>query len=168
MSTGRAFKSPPSFLGRRVTVVIGRQMGNGIQRGLQRFVARVQKQIGLPGQVTVLLTGNAEMRSLNRRFRKQDKPTDVLSFPPAEGGGGQRLGDVAISITIARGQARRLGHSVEQELKILLLHGLLHLAGYDHEHDQGEMSQAERKFRAKLGLPDSLTERGISRKGVRR
>lgn len=150
-----------------MTVVISRGMGNRIERALQRFVARVQKQIGLPGQVTVLLTGNAEMRALNRRFRKQDKPTDVLSFPAADGVDGQRPGDIAISTTIAREQARRLGHSVEQELKVLLLHGLLHLAGYDHEHDQGEMSQAERKFRAKLGLPDSLTERGMARKRVR-
>jgi probable rRNA maturation factor len=149
-------------------VVISRRMGNGTQRALQRFVARVQKQIGLPGQVTVLLTGDAEMRSLNRKFRKQDKPTDVLSFPAAGGADGQRPGDIAISTTMAREQARRLGHSVEQELKILLLHGLLHLAGYDHEHDRGEMSQAERKFRAKLGLPDSLTERAVARKRVRR
>lgn len=131
---------------------------------LRRFARRARREIGLGGDVTVLLTTNTEMRALNRRFRKQDKPTDVLSFPVNGGANGPGSGDIAISTEIAREQASRLGHTVEQELKILLLHGLLHLAGYDHERDRGEMLQKERRFRAKLGLPHSLTERSTRRR----
>jgi probable rRNA maturation factor len=129
---------------------------------LRSFLQRAKKEIGLRGEVNVLLTSNSEMRALNKKFRKKDKPTDVLSFPTPAGDG--IAGDIAISTEIARAQAQRLGHSLDQELRVLLLHGLLHLAGHDHERDQGEMARAEKKLRAKFELPDSLTERGQSRK----
>ncbi|MCI0351766.1 MAG: rRNA maturation RNase YbeY [Acidobacteriales bacterium] len=140
-----------------MTVVIGRQ-GGGTHEGLRRFLARAKKAVGLRGEVTVLLTTSSEMRTLNRKFRKKNQPTDVLSFPAAEGG------DIAISTQIAKAQARQLGHSLDQELKVLLLHGLLHLSGHDHESDRGEMLRVEKRLRARLGLPDSLTERGLSPK----
>lgn len=96
------------------------------------------------------------MLELNRRFRKQSKPTDVLSFPSAEPG---LAGDIAISADIAAANAAELGHSVETELKVLMLHGMLHLAGYDHEIDDGEMQARESKLRTRLKLPVGLIER---------
>lgn len=123
---------------------------------------RAKSEIGLRGEVNVLVTSNDQMRALNRKFRRENKPTDVLSFP-VDGSNGI-AGDIAISGQIAKQQARQLGHSLEQELKVLLLHGLLHLSGLDHESDDGEMARAEKELRAKFRLPDSLTERGHSRK----
>src|SRR5690242_19804727 len=136
-------------------VVIARESLNGVSaQALSRFVARARKATGLKGPVAVLLTGNDEMRSLNRQFRRKDKPTDVLSFPAADANGA--AGDIAISLDIAAENAGRLGHPLATELKILMLHGMLHLAGYDHETDTGEMARRERKLRAELELPDSL------------
>src|SRR5947209_7453242 len=103
---------------------------------LERFAARARRALGLRGEVNVLVARNAELRRLNREFRRKDKPTDVLSFPSAGKG---FAGDIAISADIARANARRLGHSATRELQVLTLHGLLHLAGYDHEADSGEM-----------------------------
>ena len=144
-------------------MITGR-LGNETQTALRRFGNRAQREIGLSGEVTVLLTSNDDMRSLNRKFRKKDSPTDVLSFPVASALTGNGAGDIAISAEMAREQASRLGHALEQELKILLLHGLLHLAGYDHERDKGEMHRAERRLRVKLGLPGSLAERNSGRR----
>jgi len=93
------------------------------------------------------------VRALNRSFRRKDKPTDVLSFPGPQGG------DIAICAEIARQNAHRLGHSVTEEIKVLMLHGMLHLAGYDHETDAGEMERKEAHLRAKLKLPVSLIQR---------
>ncbi len=94
---------------------------------------------------------------LNRQFRDQNKATDVLSFPhasPARRGERQKLaGDIAISADIARENSLRLGHPVAQEIKILALHGILHLAGFDHERDNGEMARKEATLRRALGLP---------------
>jgi probable rRNA maturation factor len=145
-----------------VTVVTGNRIESGLAASLQRFMKRVQKEIGLRGDVTVLLTSSNEMRKLNRRFRNKDKATDVLSFPAPAAIGGDGLGDIAISIPVARAQARRMGHSFEEELKVLLLHGLLHLAGYDHETDQGQMRRKEQRLRTRLAVPTSLTERGTN------
>ena len=100
---------------------------------------------------------------MNREFRKRDYPTDVLSFPagtPAGGqAGGLSYGEIAISFDAARRQAAEYGHCAEDEISILILHGLLHLLGMDHETDDGRMSRAERKWRARLGLPAGLIER---------
>lgn len=111
--------------------------------------------------VNVLVTGSSELRSLNRQFRGVDKPTDVLSFPPPKEGREARssAGEVAISADIARENARRLGHSVADEIKILVLHGVLHLAGFDHEHDHGEMAREESRLRQQLKLETGLIER---------
>ena len=112
--------------------------------------------------VNVLVTSSSELKSLNRRFRGADKATDVLSFPapPVTGRRAKRVaGDVAISADIARENARRLGHSVADEVKILVLHGILHLAGFDHERDNGEMARKENRLRLQLKLEGSLIER---------
>jgi probable rRNA maturation factor len=135
---------------------------------LTRFLARAQKAVGLRGQVTVLLTGDAAMRDLNRRFRGKNKPTDVLSFPATDLVQDQKekpeKGDVAISVETARRQSSEQGHALAVELKVLMLHGLLHLAGYNHETDAGEMQRRERTLRARLGLPLGLIERAAQTK----
>jgi probable rRNA maturation factor len=128
-------------------------------RTLARFLSAAQAAVRLRGQVTVLLTTDAAIRKLNRQFRGKDKATDVLSFP-AEGIGAQGMaGDLAISVTTALSQAKGQGHSLSTEIKVLILHGLLHLAGYDHEVDDGKMARRELLLRAKLKLPQGLIER---------
>ena len=107
------------------------------------------------------------MRALNRRYRKKDYATDVLSFSaggsdlPDRHGSGGTLGDIVIATGVAGRQARHLGHAVSTELRILALHGLLHLLGYDHEHDTGEMAALERRLRARAGLREGLIEREV-------
>jgi len=96
------------------------------------------------------------MRSLNRRFRGKNKATDVLSFPSQAPG---VAGDIAISLEIAARNADALGHDLGTEVKILILHGMLHLAGYDHEIDDGEMQAREASLRRKFKLPVGLIER---------
>lgn len=131
-------------------------------RTVARFLTVAQAAVRLKGQVTVLLTTDAAIRKLNRRFRGKNKATDVLSFP-AEGLGTEGIaGDLAISVTTAMGQAAEHGHSLSTEIKVLILHGLLHLAGYDHEIDGGKMARRERLLRARLRLPQGLIERGES------
>jgi probable rRNA maturation factor len=130
---------------------------SGVSRAaLERFTARACRAVRLRGEVNVLVAPSAELRRLNRDFRHKDKPTDVLSFPAATSGTG---GDIAVSQNIAGANARRLGHSVAKELEVLILHGVLHLAGYDHETDSGEMRRKEERLRAKLGLPVTLISR---------
>ena len=126
---------------------------------LERFLRRAGRAAGAPGPVNVLLTSSREIRGLNRSFRGRDKPTDVLSFPPPSGMAKELAGDIAISVDIAAANARRYGHTAAQELKILLLHGLLHLAGYDHESDGGEMARREDRLRKMLGLAGGLIRR---------
>jgi probable rRNA maturation factor len=126
---------------------------------LARFLAAAQAAVRLKGQVTVLLTTDAAIRKLNREFRGKNKATDVLSFP-AEGVGAEGMaGDLAISVTTSMTQAAEQGHSLAVEIKVLVLHGLLHLAGFDHEVDDGKMARRERVLRARLGLPEGLIER---------
>ena len=129
---------------------------------LLKFVAHARRAARLRGAVNVLVTGSRELRALNNRFRGKDKPTDVLSFPPALGLAPGFAGDVAISADIAAQNARRLGHSAAQEIKILVLHGVLHLAGYDHERDDGEMARREQRLRRWLSLPVGLMERNTA------
>ena len=116
----------------------------------------------LRGIVNVLVTNSHELLSLNLRFRGKDQPTDVLSFPappPGRAQAKQIAGDLAISADIARENAKRLGHSVAAEIKILVLHGVLHLAGLDHERDNGEMARKESRLRQQLKLEAGLIER---------
>ena len=124
---------------------------------LSRYLREAQAVVGLKGEVSVLLTTDDGIRGLNRRFRKKNKATDVLSFP-AEAGFGV-AGDLAISVETAARQAAEQGHRLSVELRVLMLHGLLHLAGYDHEADAGEMARKERRLRTRLGLPLGLIER---------
>lgn len=135
------------------------------KRTLGRYLSDAQTAVGLLGQVTVLLTTDAAIRDLNRQFRGKDMSTDVLSFPSTNPAvGPERIaGDVAISVETARKQATEQGHGLGVELRVLILHGLLHLAGYDHETDAGKMQRRERQLRAKLNLPQGLIERVIDK-----
>jgi probable rRNA maturation factor len=137
-------------------VILEKKVDGAAVAELSRFVRKAQSLTRVSGEVDVLITGNARVRELNRRFRRKNKPTDVLSFPRAEGG------DIAISFDIARENARHFGHSSTDELKVLVLHGMLHLAGYDHERDNGRMAAREARLRAQLKLPNSLIERSDS------
>lgn len=133
---------------------------------LARFLAAAQSAARVRGQVTVLLTTDAALRRLNSRFRDKNKATDVLSFPanPLLPGPEKIAGDLAISVSTARRQAAAQGHTLSKELKILMLHGLLHLAGYDHDADSGQMDRRERLLRTKLALPQGLIERAAAAK----
>ena len=136
-------------------------------RTLARFLKDAQAAVRLKGEVTVQLTTDTAIRRLNRQFRHKDKATDVLSFP-AEGIGAEQIaGDLAISIPTTLRQAIEQGHPLSTEVKVLILHGLLHLAGYDHEADTGQMAHRERLLRARLGLPQGLIERVETPKGKR-
>jgi len=104
-----------------------------------------------------LITNDKELRRLNRQFRKKDRATDVLSFPAVELDG--VLGDIAISFERAKQQAAERRHAVGEEIGVLMLHGVLHLLGMDHETDRGQMERTERKWRARLRLPAGLIER---------
>ena len=148
---------------------------------IERFARRLQKDVAKGRAFDMLITGDAELRRLNRDFRGQDYATDVLSFPAGQalpngrGSDGHRteprpgyplgvgsdvfLGDIAISLGRARAQSREFGHRIEQEVQILMLHGVLHLCGHDHESDSGAMARAEKRWRTKLGLPNGLIER---------
>lgn len=130
-------------------------------RTLSRFLVDAQKAVRLRGHVSVLLTTDNEIRRLNRTFRGIDKTTDVLSFPAADAPPGEEriAGDLAISFPTARRQGCEHGHSALAEIKVLILHGLLHLAGYDHHADSGEMERRERLLRERLQLPHGLIER---------
>jgi probable rRNA maturation factor len=109
------------------------------------------------GAVTVAVVPDARVRRLNRDYRATDAATDVLSFPAGERG---MLGDIVIAEGVARRQAREAGHAVGTELRVLTLHGLLHLLGYDHERDGGRMARLEQRLRLKGGLRQGLIERG--------
>jgi probable rRNA maturation factor len=127
---------------------------------LTTFLAAAKKEAKLAGAVSVLLAGDEQIRTLNREFRHKDKATDVLSFPAAEVGPRMRLaGDLAISVETAAREAESRGHALIIELETLLLHGVLHLAGYDHETDSGEMARREETLRRKLGLSQGLIAR---------
>ncbi len=118
------------------------------------------------GSVTIAIVPDARVRALNRRYRKKDAATDVLSFPASASGlrrgkPNERgdLGDVVIAAGVARRQARAAGHPLATELRVLALHGLLHLLGYDHERDDGRMARLERRLRRRGGLVEGLIER---------
>jgi probable rRNA maturation factor len=143
-------------------IVFETAVDNVSQKELQRFARRAQEMAGVSGEVDILIAGNRRLQELNRRFRRKDKPTDVLSFPRPEGG------DIAISADIALENAGRYGHGATEELKILVLHGMLHLAGYDHEADNGRMAKAEAQLRARLKLPASLIDRAGSAGAMKR
>lgn len=144
--------------------------------GLGRFLRAAQQAVGLEGEVHVLLADDATLRRLNRTFRGKDKATDVLSFPAGpttvffgEPDAPVLAGDLAISLETAARQAEQFGHALRDEVRVLLLHGVLHLAGFDHETDAGEMAAREGVLRERLGLPRGLIARAKApvRKRVR-
>jgi probable rRNA maturation factor len=126
------------------------------RRELLEFARRLEDCVAGGRPFCCLLTGDDEIRCLNRQFRKKDDTTDVLSFPAGAGG---HLGEVAISFDRAREQAADFGHSVEDEVRVLMLHGVLHLVGMDHERDRGQMRRVEQRWRRRLDLPAGLIER---------
>jgi probable rRNA maturation factor len=130
-------------------------------KGLADFLARARRTLQLPaGSLTVCLVTNAQIARWNRAYRGERGSTDVLSFPAqpeksTRGRAAQRisyLGDIAIAPAVARQNARRFGRTFSQEMRILILHGILHLMGYDHETDTGQMDRRERRLRRELGL----------------
>jgi len=152
------------------TVTFRRAVVDVRPRTLARFARKLQSEVAGGRAFDCLITGDAEMRRLNREWRGKDLPTDVLSFPSGDAETGRRgteterktqrpLGDLAISAMRARAAAREFGHSTEDEVRILMLHGVLHLAGMDHEQDRGQMARAEKRWRRAFGLPDGLIER---------
>ncbi len=134
------------------------------RRPLERFLRRVKRELGLSGtELTVALVSDPVIARMNKIYRRKKGPTDVLSFPAVSlprplrirtrrRRAGAYLGDIAISPSTARRNATRLGGSISSELQALILHGVLHLLGYDHERDGGEMERFERRLRKKLGL----------------
>jgi probable rRNA maturation factor len=145
---------PPARLAVSVTDGRGRAAS---APGLARWLARVAPR-SAPPEITLALVSAARIRALNRRFRHTDAVTDVLSFEPS---------DIAIAAPVARRQARAAGHSYADELKVLALHGLLHLMGYDHHapSDRGRMARIEQRLRANGGLNHGLIERARKSRG---
>jgi probable rRNA maturation factor len=133
---------------------------------LEEFLETIVGEIGLgPECVAVRLIGDGEVARLNEKYRKKKGPTDVLSFPveadstkpgtlrqQVRRARGKFLGDIAIAPRVARRNAKALGRALPEELKVLILHGVLHLLGYDHETDRGEMERIEMRLRRKLGI----------------
>jgi len=145
--------------------------------GLGRFLRAAQRAVGLQGEVQVLLADDATLKRLNRTFRGKNKATDVLSFPAGpttvffgEPDEPELAGDLAISLETAARQAAEYGHSLRDEVRVLLLHGVLHLAGFDHEADSGEMAAREAELRQKLRMTTGLIARasGPLAKGKKR
>jgi probable rRNA maturation factor len=127
------------------------------RRELTAFAELVSARVADGRRFCCLLTGDETLQRLNREFRAKDVPTDVLSFPSPSPDGG--LGDIAISVDRALEQAASYGHALIVEVEVLLLHGVLHLLGHDHEADHGQMRRLETKWRKELGLPTGLIER---------
>ena len=167
------------------TVTFRRPAADVRPRAIAHFARKLQREVARGRAFDCLIAGDAELRRLNREFRGKDYTTDVLSFLSAGGralaraalqrryGSGAKavprgrpglkptphLGDLAISVQRARAQGREFGHGTEGEIRILMLHGLLHLLGMDHESDRGRMARAELRWRKRLGLPNGLIER---------
>lgn len=123
---------------------------------IERFLATLSAAEAPGREVAVLVASDDFVRQVNGRFRGKKGSTDVLSFPDGEAG---RLGDILISAARAERQAREHGHSIENEVKTLILHGFLHLLGYDHATDSGQMRSKEKRLRRKYGLATGLIER---------
>jgi probable rRNA maturation factor len=159
-------RTPRRPVGRgRLTVTVTHPDGAAVStRGLAAWLEKAAPAEAR-GEVTVALVSDGRMRTLNRAFRGKDAPTDVLSFPaatakrPQGASSDHYLGDIVIATGIATRQAKEIGHPLGTELRVLALHGLLHLLGFDHETDSGEMAHAEEKLRKKAGLKQGLIGR---------
>ncbi len=130
-------------------VLIDRQRSRRLPAApLRRVLQGAARALRASGELALVCCGDRAVRTLNARYRRKDRPTDVLSFP---GGGGEMgLGDVVISVPAAARNARRFGRSLDEELQVLALHGLLHVLGYDHEKDDGTMDRLEARLRRRL------------------
>lgn len=130
---------------------------------VQAFISLARQDLASEWEFSVVISNDSAVREANRKFRKVDRATDVLSFPSGEGMPYTRpdgyIGDLLISAVRAATQAEQHEHSVTDEIKVLALHGLLHLIGFDHETDSGEMLEFESVLRRKYGLPAGLIER---------
>ncbi len=142
-------KSDPLITFRRAPASLDRT-------SLEEFAQTLVSRVAGKREFHCLITNDAELQALNLKFRRKNVPTDVLSFPSDSP---DSIGDIAISRQRARIQAREWGHSLEDEIRILMLHGVLHLKGMDHDSDFGQMARAELRWRNKLGLPAGLIER---------
>lgn len=140
-----------------ITLLFARPTPRIGRTALRTFAETLRRDLCGGRSFTCLLTGDQELRRLNRQFLGRAYPTDVLSFPSGQPIG--PLGDVAISLERAKAQAAEHGHRIEQEVRVLLLHGVLHLLGHDHEADQGQMLALESEWRRTYGLPGGLIER---------
>jgi probable rRNA maturation factor len=169
--------SPPSS-----TVTFRRIPADFSRRPIERFARQLQAEVAQGRPFDCLIAGDGDLRRLNLKFLGNDYPTDVLSFPGVAtailspvtlrprtttgdkiaGATTPHLGDIAISFPRARAQARAFGHDAGQEVRILMLHGLLHLLGMDHATDGGRMARAEKRWRTRLGLTSGLIERARS------
>jgi probable rRNA maturation factor len=137
--------------------------------------ARVRRLLGRAARaartraegVSVLFCADVRMRSLNRRYRGKDRSTDVLAFPAGSAGNGY-LGDIVISVPYASREARRRAEPAAREVDRLLLHGLLHLMGYDHETDDGQMEALEGRLRRRLRIADAPPEAPARARGAAR
>jgi probable rRNA maturation factor len=148
-------KSDPLITYRRKPATLDSQ-------SLQSFAEVLRDRVAKGRDFHCRITNDAELQSLNAQFRRKNYATDVLSFPDLSvpnTAREQSLGDIAISIDRARAQARECRHAIEDEIRILMLHGVLHLLGMDHESDSGQMKRTEIRWRRKLGLPAGLIER---------
>jgi probable rRNA maturation factor len=129
-------------------VLVNRQRRRRVAAArLRRVLEGAARALRVRGEVALVLTGDRAIRSLSARYRRKDKPTDVLSFPA---GGAVGLGDIVISVETAARNARGRGRSLARELDVLALHGFLHVLGYDHETDDGAMERLERRLRRRL------------------
>ena len=139
-------------------LVLFRRAPKGLpRRDLRQFATALRDHVAGGRGFCCLIADDAELLRLNRTFLGRDYPTDVLSFPSPEGT--ETLGDIAVSVDRAASQAAAFGHSTAEEIKILMLHGLLHLVGMDHERDRGAMARKERLLHTRFELPGSLIER---------
>jgi probable rRNA maturation factor len=146
-------------------LVVFRRVPAAVPRAtLERFARDLRDEVADGHEFECLITSDRELRRLNREFRGKDEPTDVLSFPAAQTpAAGQEirpaLGELAVSWERAEAQAAEYGHALESELRILMLHGVLHLLGMDHETDRGRMARVEARWRLRFHLPNGLIER---------
>ena len=155
-ASGARHRVRPSF----TVLFANRQRKHALRiEDIRRVLSGAAKAMNVTGELSVVFAGDALLHRLNRDFRFKDKPTDVLSFESQ--GEDMGLGDVAISVETARLNAARFARTLDRELEILALHGFLHVLGYDHEADKGEMEALERKLRARW-LTQAKARRGIA------
>ena len=142
-------KHEPPSESRLVVVIVNRQRKHALRKdGIIGLLEQAAATLGIGGEIAVVFAGDALLRRLNRDYRFKDKPTDVLSFESKDADMG--LGDIVISVETARANALRFGRTLDHELEILALHGFLHVLGYDHETDRGQMEALETRLRRLL------------------